>query len=253
MTVAPNKRFEPTAHATTTQGEFAMSSPEQVFCNKCGRELLHQIAAKYEKTSCDGEVEITRTAEILECCGCGYTLLRKKTHFSEFQYQPGDFDLEPEYAPPLNLRQEPAWLASLDKKEIREVLLETEYAFNHGMCYLAAIGARTVLELVLVDKVGDIGTFEKKLQEFENQRFVTPLNKKKLDILLNVGNAAAHRGYKLSTEDLEVMMTILEQMVHQLYVQPTQDHELAERAERIGAQVPPRPKSCHSRSPRQKP
>ncbi len=222
-----------------------MSSTERLFCNKCGKEQRHLIAVKHENTSCDGAVETTRTAEILECGGCGYTLQRRRAHFSEFQYQPGDLDLEPEYVPPLNLRQEPVWLASLDDKKLKEVLLETLHAFNQGMRYLAAVGARTVLDMVLVAKVGDAGGFEQKLKLLESKGHVTSPEKETLDILANVGNAAAHRGYRLNIEDLGVIMTILEQIVHQLCVRPKQNTELTKHANRIGAKVPPRPK-CKS-------
>src|SRR5699024_2828454 len=100
-----------------------MSRSERIFCNECGREQRHKIAASHDRSNTEGEVEITRTAEILECGGCGYTILRRKVHFSEFQYQPGDLDPDPEYVPRQNFRQEPVWLVSLSTN-MREAFSE---------------------------------------------------------------------------------------------------------------------------------
>lgn len=212
---------------------------EKIFCNVCGNNQYHQVAAKHDRSSSEGKVEITRTAEILECCGCGHTTLRRKHHFSEYQYHPGDLDPDPQYVPKRNHRQEPAWLVSIDDN-MRAAFSETILAFNQEMLYLSAVGARTVLDMISVSKVGDIGVFEAKLRQLEKDNHITSPERERLDVLAEVGNAAAHRGHKISIEDLGIIIDILEQTTHKLCITPEQDRELSEHAKRIGSNVPPR-------------
>jgi len=219
-----------------------MSHSERIFCNECGREQQHKVAASHDRSNAEGGVEITRTAEILECGGCGYTILRRKVHFSEFQYQPGDLDPDPEYMPGTSLRLEPVWLASLSPN-MREAFSETIRALNYEMPYLAAVGVRTVLDMILVSKVGDSGGFKAKLRQLENDSHVTASERERLDVLAEVGNAAAHRGFRAHIEDLGIMVDILERVVQKLYIDPEKDKELSDHAKRIGAGVPPRPGS----------
>lgn len=216
-----------------------MSQSERIFCNECGREQQHKVAASHERSNPEDGVGITRTAEILECGGCGYTILRRKVHFSEFQYQPGDLDPDPEYVPGPSLRQEPVWLASLSPN-MRAAFSETVRAINYEMPYLAAVGVRTVLDMILVSKVGDSGGFKAKLRQLEKDSHVTASERGRLDVLAEVGNAAAHRGFRASIEDLCIMIDILEGVVQKLYIDPEKDKELSDHAKRIGAGVPPR-------------
>lgn len=217
-----------------------MSQSERIFCNECGREQQHKVAASHDCFDVESGVEITRTAEVLECGGCGYTILRRKVHFSEFQHQPGDLDPHPEYVPRRSLRQEPAWLASLSPN-MRDTFSETVRALNCGMPYLAAMGVRTFLDMILVSKVGDFGGFEAKLRQLEKESHVTASERQRLDVLAEVGNAAAHRGFRANIEDLCIMIDILERVAQKLYIDPAKDKELSDHAKRIGAGVPPRP------------
>lgn len=219
-----------------------MSHRERIFCNECGREQHHKVAASHERFNAEGGVEITRTAEIIECGGCGYTTLRRKVHFSEFQYQPGDLDPDPEYVPRPSLRQEPVWLASLSPN-MRDAFSETLMALNYEMPYLAAVGVRTVLDMILVSKVGDSGGFKEKLHQLEEDSHVTASERERLDVLAEVGNAAAHRAFRANIEDIGIMIDILDRVVQKLYVDPAKDKELSDHAKRIGAGVPPRPKN----------
>lgn len=218
-----------------------MSHSERIFCNVCEIEQQHTVAASHDRSTAEGEVEITRTAEVLECGGCGYSILRRKVHFSEFQYQTGDLDPDPEYVPSRNLCQEPVWLVSVST-DMREALSETIRAFNYDMPYLAAVGVRTVLDMFLVSKVGDSGGFEAKLRKLEKDGHVTSSERKRLDVLAEVGNAAAHRGFRADMEALGILIDMLKRIVQKLYIDPQKDKELSDHAKRIGAGVPPRPK-----------
>jgi hypothetical protein len=88
--------------------------------------------------------------------------------------------------------------------------------------------------------VGDIGGFEAKLHQLEQGHHVSSSERKRLDVLAEVGNAAAHRGYRANIEDIGIIIDILERIVQKLYITPEQDKVLSGHAKRIGANVPSR-------------
>ena len=169
---------------------------EFVYCNVCRRSTRHFVAARVERSGTDvNDVDWTKISEILVCGGCDHAVLRKTGCFSEFQYRPGDLDLDPEYHPAPVERGLPQWFDSLDESALRQVVRELYSAYNSNLRYLAAVGARTVLDLVLLKHVGDVGRFDQKLDRFVGEGFMSPTEREHLDVLAEAGNAAAHRGY----------------------------------------------------------
>jgi hypothetical protein len=83
------------------------------------------------------------------------------------------------------------------------------------------MGVRAILDMVLVDKVGDAGTFANKLKKLEEQGFVSRKNSEVLDAALDAGSAAAHRGYIPKTTVLYAVMDIVENLLQALYVLDT--------------------------------
>ena len=79
------------------------------------------------------------------------------------------------------------------------------------------MGARAVLDMMLVDKVGDTGSFAKKLQQLEAQGFVGAKNREFLEAALDAGSAAAHRGHRPKQEDLTHAMDIIENILEGIY------------------------------------
>jgi len=59
------------------------------------------------------------------------------------------------------------------------------------------MGARTLVDMAISDKVGDVGTFDHKLQALEDGGFISKLNRGVLDAALDAGNATAKPGEKL--------------------------------------------------------
>jgi hypothetical protein len=201
----------------------------------------HSVAAKVERSGSDvNNVDWTKISEILVCGGCDHTILRKSAQFSEFQYRPGDLNPDPEYYPTPVARSEPQWAQSLDDNTLRHVLRELYVAYNSNLRYLAAVGARTVLDLVLIKHVADVGRFDQKLDKFVGGGFVSAAEREHLDVLAEVGNAAAHRGYAPTQEELGTILDILESLLHRLYIEVRQAEQIALAAQGIKAKIPPR-------------
>ncbi len=184
-------------------------------CRSCHRLTKHAVLAT-RQTSDDAEVEGVGTItwddkyDLLECCGCESVTLRHTHSFSE---SPEDVVA---YYPPAVSRRRPAWRLELPHKQ-QGLLSEVYSALDANNRRLALMGARTALDMVLADKVGDAGTFAARLAELEKKGFVAPRNRQFLEAALDAGSAAAHRGYLPTAEHLGHVMDIIENVQQAVY------------------------------------
>jgi hypothetical protein len=77
-----------------------------------------------------------------------------------------------------------------------------------------------LLDIAIVNSVGDVGTFKQKLEALEKSGLVGKNQREFLDAALEAGNAAAHRGYCPTAKELNNVMDIVESIMHQIYVLP---------------------------------
>jgi hypothetical protein len=158
-----------------------------------------------------GLVSWQDTFEMLECCGCETVMLRHSHWFSE-NYP----DVTVSYYPPAVSRRRPAWQSQLPL-ELCSLMREVYSALDANNRRLALMGARTAFDMVLVDKVGDQGTFAKRLEKLEQQGFVGRRNREFLLTALEAGSAAAHRGFQPQPEHLGHVMDIVENVLQAVY------------------------------------
>jgi hypothetical protein len=69
-------------------------------------------------------------------------------------------------------------------------------AVDGGQYRIAAMGIRAVLEQVMIMKVGDLKTFNDKLEEFRKRGYISLLQRDAMQATLEVGNATVHRAFK---------------------------------------------------------
>ena len=157
------------------------------------------------------------TYQVLECQECEHVTVRIRHWNDEAQFHPERKDYQDTYYPPIVSRPKPYWFSKLDP-ELQEVLDEVYIALDANTRFLAAFGARTALDMMIVDKIGDIGSFKEKLNKFESGGYVNSTEKELLDAVTEAGNAAAHRGYapeeKLLNRYAENKWNIKEILVH---------------------------------------
>jgi hypothetical protein len=182
-------------------------------CNDCNRDTKHRVLFKRITSGSDDDsgFDWRDTYEMLECCGCESVAMRWTNEFSE--------NPEPTvtYYPPPVARQTPKWVWGLPT-EVRSLMDEIYSALHANSRRLALMGARTVVDMLLMDKVGDVGTFPDKLAQLESDGFVGLKNRAFLGAALEAGNAAAHRGYQPKKEHLDHVMDIVENLLQAVYI-----------------------------------
>ncbi len=151
-----------------------------------------------------GETKYT----MLECRGCGaVTLSRRVTYWGEAA--------EPEYYPPPVSRQIPRWQGEL-QEEFQGLMSEIYTALHANSKRLALMGTRALVDLFMNTTIGDIGGFGQKLDKLVTDGYLSARNKEVLDAALEAGHAAAHRGHEPTTEDVNLVFDIVENLVQSL-------------------------------------
>jgi hypothetical protein len=163
---------------------------------------------------------------MLECCGCETISLRY-----DYTFLPTN-ETETRYYPPRVFRRPPTWVNDLPKS-LTSLFREVYRALADDSRTLAAMGARTLVDMVILEKVGDRGTFAQKLQALEGQGLIGRLHREQLEAALDAGSAAAHRGFAPSAKTLGQVMDIVENLLQAVYV-------LSRAASELKKGTPPR-------------
>ena len=163
-------------------------------CRICQHETGHwpigngQIPR--DQISHNSTESIFLTFNVVRCKDCGITTYLIDTHV---QPRGGDsYVSQTDYHPPLTKRLKPIWYDSLTE-EYQLILSEVYSAIDNDLLFLASSGARTALDKLIVEKIGDIGGFEQKLEKLVNEQVVDADEKTMLEAVIDAGSASAHR------------------------------------------------------------
>lgn len=218
-------------------------APERLFCNGCHKDTLHDLLKEVNDTIED-DVEIggepytvweETTSQMFKCRGCNSVVLRRTWVFSEYDAK------DVQYFPPPVACLKPHWFNELPTV-LQELLSEIYRSLDANARALPMMGARAVLDRVIVDTIGDAGSFEQKLKKLEEERHISAKGRGILDAALDAGNAAAHRGYAPTVKHVHSVMDIVENLVHSTYVLETV-------AKEIKKDTPPRPSKKNANNP----
>ena len=75
------------------------------------------------------------------------------------------------------------------------------------------MGARALIDIVMQEKVGDIGGFERKLTALVEGGYISSRNKEILDAALSAGHVAVHHGHRAKVAEVEQVMDIVENLL----------------------------------------
>ena len=215
--------------------ESAKDTTKRIYCNACRQMTHHELLCKVDDVVSEyyeegGVVDFTTTFETFRCCGCREAVLRRTViagNDPDTVYR--------QYFPPMMSRHRPPWLfrASLPT-DSRAVIHEIYRSLDSDNHRLPMMGARTLIDMLMVDNVGDVGTFNEKLGKLVGLGVISSRNREVLAAALDVGNAAAHRGHAPNLDEVNAVMDIVENLLHAVYVLP-------KMAEDLKKTTPPRP------------
>ena len=222
----------------------------KAYCNKCcdqrKHDLLHKEKVKWEDPI-DAEMSVFGgdIYEMVKCRGCDAVAMRHQSWCDEEVDVHGDPIVTTTSYPPATFRKEPRWFSQLmtvlptDDQTVHDLLKEVYSALRNRSLRLAVMGIRAILEHVMIDKVGDNRTFQKNLDEFEKQGFVSKAQRRVLEPVLEAGHATMHRAFRPSRNDLVALMDVTENIIESTYI-----NEL--RAAKLSKRVPKRKKRAGS-------
>jgi hypothetical protein len=206
---------------------------EHIYCNTCRRKTPHSRLKRVQLIeTVEGEQLSERYFDVLQCCGCEELVLRRMFHYLEGSGFP-PFSWDVRYFPPAMFRKTPDWHERLPG-EFRSLLYELYKSLDSESLWLPLVGARTLVDMLMREKVGDIGGFKAKLKKLEEAGYLSLHGREVLESALEMGSAAAHRGFTATASDVQSVMDIVEHMLQAVYVFP-------EVAQRLKDVTPPRP------------
>lgn len=195
----------------------------KIHCNSCRSKTRHTIVASHTNEgsapiSNEYSVDWSTIYEILKCLGCEAVSVRRRHYFSE--WNPGD--VEETFYPPRVGRPLPPWKDKLPDGIV--AMLEEVYAsLQADSQRLAMMGARALIDMVMLKEVGDVGSFAKKLAALEKAGLVSTKDCTVLEAALDVGNAASHRGHRPKAQHVATVMDIVEHLLHATVLQSEVD------------------------------
>ncbi len=221
----------------------------QGHCPTCGSNRYADVVGFHKRVEHHDQehgIWTDTTSRILQCAGCKAVFFQQIEIFSEdydYDYDEGpggepsmSYNEKVTHYPAASKRTRPTWLPYEIEPNLAALLNETYETLDVDARVLAAIGARTVFdrssELLGIDSAL---TFKEKLDALQENGHIGKAEREHLDILTNAGNAAAHRGWKPSTQQLDTIMNIVETFIYRAFV-------IAAEAKRLKSEIPPKQK-----------
>ena len=205
-------------------------------CNECGHETKHDVVhrADRRRTFDDDQysVEVGSVWKVLQCRGCEEVTLRRVDWCSEDD--PMDGPGPATYFPPRVSRRKPSWASHYELPSEYIALLEETYTALHADSRrLAMMGARALIDAVIRRNAGDQQNFGQGLNALAEKYLINEQDRGIVETAIEAGHASAHRGHKPTAEDVNVVIDIVERLIH--------TEILAEQARELKKSTPPRP------------
>lgn len=197
------------------------NSIRKKFCNDCNRYTSHKLShsESINEEEFDPEFECSigwhKGYSVYQCLGCNDFFMECWKWFSEWDHE----DAVRKRFPPEQTIQKPNWLHELPK-DIRQLMDEIYLAIQNDCSTLACSGLRTVLDRLMVDKLGDIGTFKQKVKKMCEAGFFGANQEETILAVIEAGSASAHRSYTPNEATLKSVLNITEHVLEAIYIHP---------------------------------
>ena len=217
------------------------TSHERAHCNACGSVTQCDLLCREDKPyrvelSEDNAVDCFDRYEMLRCRGCTSIIFRHK-YWDESSTTVDGVPLVHEvYYPPATSRYQPTWYLDLliANDYLYALLSEIYVAVNNDAKSLALMGIRALLEAIMLNAVGDSGSFSKNLKRFREEGFVSNVQESLIKKTLEAGHAAIHRKFEPRAAEVIACLDIAENLLESLIILPQAGEELSKRVPQRG-------------------
>lgn len=237
--------------------ETKLGTKKRAFCSNCKGERNCEIKGHHRE---DYYQQISgyswqRDWYLLVCCGCEHIFAQSVASDSESYDDVYDhngqfykqYHTTIESWPARNKRDRPIWYNTLQYQikharaaDFISCLSQVYGAMDHDLNILAAIGIRTTFDIA--SEILGIDTeqqFVKKLEKMKQGGFVSPSQKDNLEVLIQTGNASAHRGWEPSFAELNALMDAFEDFINDRFVRPGQEKKQPRASQKLKTKSPP--------------
>lgn len=188
-------------------------------CPQCGPDRKAHVRGKatVRWDDANSPVHGSTTGFLLECCGCETLYFRRDLWFSE--WDDGDEDIT--YFPFPAARKKPSWVEDIEVADavLGRLLGELYLSLDAGLRVMSATAIRTAIDRASeLLGVNPSLKFFQKLDGLETGGHISSNERKILDVLIDAGSAAAHRGWRPTPDQLSIMMDALEGFLHRALI-----------------------------------
>lgn len=146
--------------------------------------------------------------KISECLGC------EKINLNVYRrHSPFEDDILIHQFPTKDIRPFPNWITHINR-DFTELLCEIYMSLNAGNNRLPLMGARSLLDMFICEKIGDTGTFKEKIQRLVDENYISKSSQGLLELALEYGHAAIHRNYHPTKDEINGVLDIIENILH---------------------------------------
>lgn len=226
-----------------------MAESTKAHCPRCNGErncAIHgALNVPWEWNDDRNAVNGENDHKLLRCLGCEMVFYQLTSWDSEDwdgDYTPtGEFELKPvvrveTHPAPERKSARPDWAWTLSEIDppLAAIMDEIYRAREAGGVILPAVGLRTAFDRVTgFLKIDPALTFEEKLK-LVRASYVGEDEAAVLQVVIEAGNAAAHRGWVPAAAEFEKLLTVLEHFIHRAVV-------TRKAALDVARSIPPRP------------
>lgn len=200
-------------------------------CNRCGSQTNHAILHVEKRTGDDGPISWAADYFLLSCLGCDHVSFREENSNDHDIDENGDVYTYVEiYPKDKEVRARPSWFNEIlefdTKIRLERMLAQIYEAYDNKAYWLSIMGVRAVIESVMIEKVGDKGSFGENLGEFSKKGFITDSHRLALSAAIDQGSAAIHKANLTRQTTALSAIQVVENVLEAIFVVPLHEAKL---------------------------
>jgi hypothetical protein len=176
-----------------------------------------------EVIDCESDYCWQKIYSVYKCLGCEEHILSLCESFSDWD----EHGMNRKRFPATKNYNEPNWVYQLPR-ELQKIIKEVYTALQYDCYTLACSGLRTILDCVFTGKVGDLRTFEMKVDNMIQEGYIAGNQKEPIMAVIDAGSASAHRSFTPEYHLRQRAVRITENLLESIYAHPHDQRVLKE-------------------------